>query len=177
MLLTITNCTQSEVLDLIETLKSSYETEVIITSKGAFIECTPKVVEETTVTQVVEATKTPKTPKAKTTKTAKTPKATKTATSSKITSYERFKEEVLSIYTRLNTEYNLHHLVPIYRLRREIGDRTTRTEFNNWLLQMQSEDIFQLMAGEMPGITPDKREDSLTIPDVGFRYYTQLLNR
>ncbi len=94
----------------------------------------------------------------------------------KITDYAEFKEVLLEVHDRLNKEYNLKNLVPIYRLRREIGDRLSRTEFNNWLLEMQSEDIFQLMAGEMPDITPDKREDSINIPDVGFRYYAQLLN-
>ncbi|HEY9705392.1 MAG TPA: hypothetical protein V6C58_23335, partial [Allocoleopsis sp.] len=112
----------------------------------------------------------PKTPKTPAPKAPKTPKTT-TPKSNKITSYEQFKRICLEAYHRLNTEYNLHHLVPIYRLRRDIGDRVTRTEFNNWLLQMQANDIFQLMAGEMPDITPEKREDSLILPIIGaFRY-------
>lgn len=94
----------------------------------------------------------------------------------KITDYEQFKQMVLEVHDRLNKEYNLKNLVPIYRLRRDIGDQVTRLQFNHWLIQMQSEDIFQLMAGEMPDITQDKREDSINIPDVGFRYYAQLLN-
>ncbi|HEY9703814.1 MAG TPA: hypothetical protein V6C58_15300, partial [Allocoleopsis sp.] len=104
---------------------------------------------------------------------ATTPKATtpKAKATTKIKTYEQFKTVCLESYHRLNTEYNLGHLVPIYRLRRDIGDRLSRTEFNNWLLQMQANDIFQLMAGEMPDITPEKREDSLILPIIGaFRY-------
>jgi hypothetical protein len=41
---------------------------------------------------------------------------------------------------------------------------------------MQENDIFQLMAGEMSGITPDKRDDSITIPGGGLRYYAKRLN-
>jgi len=32
------------------------------------------------------------------------------------------------------------------------------------------------MAGEMPDLTPDKREDSITLPSGGFRYYIQRLD-
>jgi hypothetical protein len=59
---------------------------------------------------------------------------------------------------------------------RGIGDRVSRTEFNDWLLEMQEKDVLQLMAGEMRDITPDKRDDSITIPGGGLRYYTKLLN-
>jgi hypothetical protein len=41
---------------------------------------------------------------------------------------------------------------------------------------MQANDIFQLMAGEMPDITPDKREDSIIIPGGALRYYAKRLN-
>jgi hypothetical protein len=41
---------------------------------------------------------------------------------------------------------------------------------------MQANDIFQLMSGEIPDITPDKREDSITISGVGFRNYAKRLN-
>ncbi|MBR8840705.1 MAG: hypothetical protein DSM106950_43720 [Stigonema ocellatum SAG 48.90 = DSM 106950] len=93
-----------------------------------------------------------------------------------IASYDEFEKVVLKVYDQLNRDYNLNDLVPIYRMRREVGDRVTRSEFNEWLLDMQANDIFQLMAGEMRDITPDKREDSMTIPGGGLRYYAKLLN-
>lgn len=96
--------------------------------------------------------------------------------SKEIASYEEFKQIVLDVYDKLNQEKNLKNLVPIYLIRQQISDRLTRTDFNEWLLEMQANDIFQLMAGEMPDITPDKREDSITIPGSGLRYYAKLLN-
>ncbi|BAY63120.1 hypothetical protein NIES22_31990 [Calothrix brevissima NIES-22] len=93
-----------------------------------------------------------------------------------IASYDEFKPVALETYEKLNQNYNLNDLVPIYRIRREIANRVSRENFNTWLLEMQANDIFQLMAGEMPDITPDKRDDSITIPGGGLRYYTKLLN-
>mgnify|MGYP000302951925 CR=1 FL=1 len=93
-----------------------------------------------------------------------------------IVSYEDFKAVALDVYDSLNRDYNLDDLVPIYRMRRAIGERVGRSQFNEWLLEMQANDIFQLMAGEMPDITPDKREDSITISGVGFRNYAKRLN-
>ncbi|MEH1894272.1 MAG: hypothetical protein V7K94_02945 [Nostoc sp.] len=93
-----------------------------------------------------------------------------------IASYDEFKSVALEVYDKLNQNYNLDDLVPIYRIRRKIGDRVSRTKFSEWLLEMQEKDILQLMAGEMRDITPDKRDDSITIPGGGLRYYTKLLN-
>ncbi|MEH2323278.1 MAG: hypothetical protein V7K32_06845 [Nostoc sp.] len=93
-----------------------------------------------------------------------------------IASYDEFKSVTLEVYDKLNQNYNLDDLVPIYRIRREIGERVSRDNFSNWLLEMQEKDVLQLMAGEMRDITPDKRDDSITIPGGGLRYYTKLLN-
>lgn len=92
-----------------------------------------------------------------------------------IASYDEFNQVALDVYDRLNRDYNMDNLVPIYRIRREIGDRVSRSQFNEWLLEMQANDIFQLMAGEMPDLTPDKRENSITIPGAGLRYYAKCL--
>ena len=94
----------------------------------------------------------------------------------KIASYKKFKQVALDVYERLNRDYNLDDLVPIYRMRREMGDRVTRSQFNEWLLEMQANEIFQLMGGEMSDITSDKRNDSIAIPGGGFRYYAKHLN-
>lgn len=93
-----------------------------------------------------------------------------------IGSYDNFKAVALDVYDSLNRDYNLDDLVPIYRMRRAIGERVGRSEFNEWLLEMQANDIFQLMAGETQDITPDKREDSITIPGGALRYYAKRLN-
>lgn len=93
-----------------------------------------------------------------------------------IASYDEFKPVALEVYDRLNRDYNLDDLVPIYRIRREIGDRVSRSQFSEWLMEMQSNDIFQLIGGEMPDVTQDKREDSITIPGGGLRYYAKRVN-
>ncbi|MEG5234355.1 hypothetical protein [Microcoleus sp. AT9b-C3] len=93
-----------------------------------------------------------------------------------IASYNDFKAVALDVYDSLNRDYNLDDLVPIYRMRRAIGERVGRSQFNEWLLEMQATDIFQLMAGETPDITPDKREDSIIIPGGTLRYYAKRLN-
>jgi len=95
---------------------------------------------------------------------------------SAIASYDEFKSVALEVYDKLNQNYNLDDLVPIYRIRREIGDRVSRTQFSDWLLEMQANDIFQLMTGEIPDFNSDKRDDSITIPGVGLRSYAKRLN-
>lgn len=93
-----------------------------------------------------------------------------------IESYDEFKQLTLDVYDRLNQDYNLENLVPIYRIRREIGDRITRSNFNEWLRQMQAQGIFLLQGGEMLDITPDKAEDSIKTSLGELRYYATHLN-
>jgi hypothetical protein len=92
-----------------------------------------------------------------------------------IASYDEFEEVALDVYEILNRDYNLDDLVPIYRIRREIGDQVTRTQFDEWLLEMQTNDILQLIGGEMPDITSDKAEDSIKTGLGGVRYYAKRL--
>jgi hypothetical protein len=91
-----------------------------------------------------------------------------------IANYDQFKQVVLEVHERLNSDYNLKNLVPIYRMRREIGDRTSRREFNEWLLQMQADDIFQLQGGSVEDSASDKIEDSITTEMSGLRCYAKL---
>ena len=92
-----------------------------------------------------------------------------------IASYDEFKSVALEVYDKLNNDYNLDNLVPIYQIRREIGERVSRSQFNEWLLEMQTNDIFQLIGGEMPGITPEQVEDSIKTKIGGVRYYAKRL--
>jgi predicted transcriptional regulator len=79
-----------------------------------------------------------------------------------IASYEEFKQVALDVYDRLNRDYNMGNMVPIYRVRREIGDQVSRNQFNEWLLEMQSNDVFQLLEESVEDSAPDKIEDSVT---------------
>jgi hypothetical protein len=92
-----------------------------------------------------------------------------------LASYDEFKSVALEVYDKLNRDYNLDNLVPIYRMRREIGERVTRSQFNEWMMEMQTNDIFQLIGGEMPGITPEQVEDSIKTKIGGVRYYAKRL--
>lgn len=101
---------------------------------------------------------------------------TKAQAKAVLTSYEAFQKVALETYDSLNRNYNLDDLVPIYRIRREIGDRVVRSDFDQWLLEMQSDDVVQLIGGEMPELTPDKAEDSVQTRMGTTRYYVKRLD-
>jgi hypothetical protein len=92
-----------------------------------------------------------------------------------LTSYQEFLEETLRIYEDLNRDYNLGDLVPIYRIRRHLGDRISRPQFTEWLLEMQANDLVQLTGEQVPSVTRDQLEDSITIPGGGLRFYVKRL--
>ncbi|MEG4115346.1 MULTISPECIES: hypothetical protein [unclassified Microcoleus] len=92
-----------------------------------------------------------------------------------IASYDDFKAVAIDVYDSLNRDYNLDDLVPIYRMRRAIGERVGRSEFNEWLLEMQAQDILQLIGGSVEDSAPDKIEDSITTKVNGLRCYVKRL--
>jgi hypothetical protein len=96
-------------------------------------------------------------------------------TAAAIASYEEFQPVALKVYDQLNQDYNLDNLVPIYRIRRAIGDLVTRSQFNEWLLEMQADDILQLLEGSVEDSAPDKLEDSITTKVSGLRCYAKRL--
>lgn len=79
-----------------------------------------------------------------------------------IASYEEFKPEILSLFEKLDKGYNYSGLVPIWHLRRELGERVSRDEFTNWMMQIQSEQLFYLQSGEARGATDEQKRDSIT---------------
>lgn len=78
-----------------------------------------------------------------------------------IGSYEEFKRVALQVYDRLNRDYNLDNLVPIYRIRREIGEQVTRSQFSEWLFAMQADDLLKLLEEGVEDSTTDKIQDSV----------------
>ena len=92
-----------------------------------------------------------------------------------ISSYKKFAETTLETYDRLNRDYNLDDLVPIYRIRRELDDRLSRQQFNEWLLEVQANDLVQLMGSDLSNVTADQMEDSITIPGAGARFFVKRL--
>jgi hypothetical protein len=79
-----------------------------------------------------------------------------------IASYDDFKPVVLETYDRLNRDYNLDNLVPIYRIRREIGERVERANFSEWMFAMQSDDLLKLLEESVEDGAMDKLQDSVT---------------
>jgi hypothetical protein len=90
-----------------------------------------------------------------------------------ISTYSDFQEMALASYDRLNSDFNFDRLVPIYRIRRDLGDRVARTSFNEWLLKMQADGILQLLEGTVEDSAPDKLEDSVMTKVSGLRCYAK----
>jgi len=89
----------------------------------------------------------------------------------KISSYDAFKAVALETYDRINFEFNHNNFVPIYKIRRSIGDLVTRTEFNEWMIKLQADDIFLLQESGVEDSAPDKLQDSVSTPISGLRCY------
>jgi hypothetical protein len=94
---------------------------------------------------------------------------------SKINSYPEFKQRIMQIYEKLNSDYKFGDLVPIYRIRRQIGEAVERHEFDEWLLEMQADDILQLLEGSVEDSASDKLADSIRTPLSGLRCYARKL--
>jgi hypothetical protein len=90
---------------------------------------------------------------------------------SAIESYEAFKVVALEVYDRLNKEHVHSGLVPIWQARQEIGNALSRTQFNDWIMQMQAEQIFYLQTGEALGATESQKRDSLETDIRGLLFY------
>ena len=99
----------------------------------------------------------------------------KTAVSA-IGSYDAFKVVALEVYDALNRDFNMDNLVPIYRIRRAIGDRVSRGDFSEWLFEMQVNDYFELLEGTVEDSAPDKLEDSVTTNLGKLRCYAKRLD-
>ncbi len=93
-----------------------------------------------------------------------------------ISSYQEFQPAALASYDRLNSEFNFDRLVPIYRMRRDLGNRVARTSFNEWLLKMQADGILQLLEGTVEDSAPDKLEDSVMTKVSGLRCYAKRID-
>ncbi len=92
-----------------------------------------------------------------------------------ITTYQEFLAETLRIYDELNRDYNLGDLVPIYRIRRAMGDRLSRPQFKEWLLEIQANGQVRLMGCQESNVPPDQLEDSITITGNELRFYVRRL--
>ena len=88
-----------------------------------------------------------------------------------IPSYDEFKTEILALFEKLDKSYNYSGLVPIWHLRREIGQRVSLEDFNDWMMQMQRDQFLDLQTGEAPGNTDDQKRDSITSEIRGLLFF------
>jgi primosomal protein N' len=97
------------------------------------------------------------------------------ADSLNLDSYPEFKQQIMQIYEKLNSEYKFGDLVPIYHIRRQVGEAVERHKFDEWLLEMQADDILQLLEGSVEDSASDKLADSIRTPLSGLRCYARKL--
>jgi len=90
-----------------------------------------------------------------------------------ITDIKEFSDLANDIYEKLDKEKGYDGLVPIYQIRRAMGDKVSRGDFNVLMQEMQSNDNFQLIEGSVEDSAPDKIQDSLSSKIVGIRAYAK----
>jgi hypothetical protein len=88
-----------------------------------------------------------------------------------IDSYEEFKPEALALFEKLDKGYNYGGLVPIWHMRRKLGDRVGREEFSDWMMELQAEQEFYLQTGANREATEDQKRDSITNEIRGLLFY------
>ncbi|MEG4073109.1 hypothetical protein QUA30_10495 [Microcoleus sp. Pol14C2] len=79
-----------------------------------------------------------------------------------IASYDDFKSQALALFEKLDKGYNYMGLVPIWHLRRELGEQVSRENFKDLIMQMQADRLFYLQSGEARGATDEQKQDSIS---------------
>ncbi|MEA5553359.1 hypothetical protein VB713_20685 [Anabaena cylindrica UHCC 0172] len=88
-----------------------------------------------------------------------------------IGSYEEFKSEILDLFDKLDKSYSHAGLVPIWQIRKEVGNRLQRDQFNTWIMDMQAEQLLYLQSGEARGSTEDQKQDSINSEIRGLLFF------
>lgn len=92
-----------------------------------------------------------------------------------IKTQKEFEDTMLHVIDKVNKEGKHNGLVPIYELRKAVGELVPRDKFKEFMMSMQNDsENIMIMGGEMPGITPEKASNSLTAPSGNLRYYVKL---
>jgi hypothetical protein len=88
-----------------------------------------------------------------------------------IGSYEEFKLEILDLFDKLDRSYSHAGLVPIWQIRKEVGNRLQRDQFNTWIMDMQAEQLLYLQSGEARGATEEQKQDSINSEIRGLLFF------
>lgn len=90
---------------------------------------------------------------------------------SEMKSYDEFKSEVFDLFEKVDATNSYSGLVPIWHLRRELGERVSSENFNNWMMAMQGDQLFYLQSGEARGATDDQKRDSINSDIRGLLFF------
>ncbi|MBE9252205.1 hypothetical protein IQ226_24555 [Dolichospermum sp. LEGE 00240] len=88
-----------------------------------------------------------------------------------IGSYEEFKSEILDLFDKLDKSYSHAGLVPIWQIRKEVGNQLQRDQFNDWIMDMQAEQLLYLQSGEARGATEEQKQDSINSEIRGLLFF------
>jgi hypothetical protein len=94
---------------------------------------------------------------------------------SQITDPKEFEDVAMKSLNDLDKDGKYDNLIPIHELRKTLGDKVSRGDFNNLLMEMQTNDKVQLIGGQMTDATPKKIEDSVTSEMGAMRFYVKIL--
>lgn len=92
-----------------------------------------------------------------------------------ITDPKEFEDVAMKSLNDLDKDGKYGNLIPIHELRKTLGDKVSRGDFNNLLMEMQANDKVQLIGGQMTDATPKKGEDSVTSEMGAKRFYVKIL--
>jgi hypothetical protein len=85
----------------------------------------------------------------------------------KLKSQKDFEPAIVKAYDDLNRDYKLDDLVPIHRLRAALGDRVSRKDFDDWMMNMNMDNKFDLGTG-----SGNKLQEADSIPtEFGIKFY------
>ena len=94
-----------------------------------------------------------------------------------MTDIKEFSNLANDIHDKLDKEKNYDGLVPIYQIRRAMGDKVSRGDFNNLIKKMHENDEFLLMEGSVEDSAPDKIQDSVSTELAGLRTYAKKIKK
>ncbi|MFM6308725.1 MAG: hypothetical protein ACKPGB_10710, partial [Dolichospermum sp.] len=60
---------------------------------------------------------------------------------------------------------------PIWQIRKEVGNRLQRDQFNTWIMDMQAEQLLYLQSGEARGATEEQKQDSINSEIRGLLFF------
>ncbi|MEH2138556.1 hypothetical protein [Nostoc sp.] len=83
-----------------------------------------------------------------------------------------FEDAALYAYSKLADKHD--NLVPIHEIRESLGETVSRDKFDEYMKDMQANDLLQFKGGSLASGNREKLQDSLQTPGSGLRTYATL---